>query len=520
MRAAILCLGAILVSACGSPAPQATTSGGATTAPSTPAAAAPASGPKTLTISQSADPPTLDPAGDSARFSLNVSRQAFEGLIEQDSTAQLHPALATSWQSVDLNTWEFKLRQGVKFHDGSPFTADDVKFSFERILNPENKLPVRAAIANIKSVTVVDPMTVRIQTSEPDTILPLRISHSSMIVPMKTFQTMGAEKFAENPIGTGPYKFVQWVRGEKIVYAANQEWWGGKVNIDQLVWKNIAETSTRMAALKTGDVDIASQVPLQEVASINGDANLRVSTVAGNIVDFWLMNTTRPPLDNVKVRQAINYAIDKEGIAKNIYGSANLSLLGNAKTIYGLDPAQSPYPYDPAKAKALLAEAGYPNGLEVPINAATSGMTADDKSNLQTTIAQLGAVGIKATPVTTLDFATVLSKWRAAELSGMSLFDYGYSIPHIDVMLATYLDSTRAPKLYLNKSFEEAVATARGTFDKDQQLAMYKQIQQQLKDDAALGFLYTENVSTGVNKRVKGYESWPNDWIYVHYLDV
>lgn len=487
-------------------------------APGAPAIASPTA-PKILTISQDTEPLTLDPHGDSTKFTTNITRQVFSTLVRLDEKLQLQPDLATSWRNVDPTTWEFKLRDGVTFHDGSKFSSDDVKFSFDRILDSANKLQVRTFVATIARAEVVDSLTVRLVTNGPDPVLLRRISFVGFIIPAKTFQTMGVDAFAAHPVGSGPFKFVEWVKNERIVYEANKGYWAGPPKIDRLIWKSITETSTRMAALKTGQVDIANHLPIQEVSGVNGDAKLRVSSTQSTVVNYFIFDTVHAPLDNVDVRRAINYAVDSASILKNLFGGQGSRVLLGSSAIFGIDPTIQPYFFDPVKAKELLTKAGYPSGLDVPLNTSTAGMTADDKSTVQAVVAQLANVGIRA-QVSTSDFGTIITKWRARELRGMTLFSYGFSTPDLDALMGTHFDSKRAVDAYKNSALDDLIQQARTSFDNQQRLDLYKQVQTLIKDDAPWLFLYNLDNVFGVNKRVKGWDATPNEWIWVYPIDV
>lgn len=319
----------------------------------------------TITIARSASTNSMDPGflHEAATLVDNI----FDTLVMRGDDMTLQPGLALSWTAINDTTWEFKLRPGVTFHDGEPFDAEAVKFTIDRVLDPAAKSPTISYIRTIKSVEVVDPMTVRITTNGPDPLLPTRMSrYPTYIVPPKYIKEHGRDYFASHPVGTGAYKFVEFVPDQHVIMEANDHYWRGVPSIKKVIWRPIPDGTARMTALLTGEVDMIENVPvdLAPMLKQSPDAKL-VQVKNGGLTIYLGLVMDKAPLDNVKVRQALNIAIDRKGIVDNILqgmATPKGTQVGPADFGY-LD---MPVPeYNPEKAKKLLAEAGYPNGFPI-----------------------------------------------------------------------------------------------------------------------------------------------------------
>ena len=352
-----------------------------------------------ITISQPAEATTMDPGRSTQVLTVNYFYNLYDTLTRWDAALKIQPALATSWKRVNDTTWEFALRQGVKFHDGSPFTAADVKATLDRILTP-GKTVVIAGFTTIESVQAVDPRTVRIVTKKPDPLMLVRMAQmGAQILPARLTTDDGAKEVTRKPVGTGAYRFVEWVKDERLVMEANREWWGwdGKPPaVERVVWKPIPEDFPRLVALEKGEVDIITNVPPDRIKGIAESRATRIVTVpATRTVTFW-MNTNQPPLSDKRVRQAMHYALDVNGIVKNLYAGMGKPFSGGlADTDFGYNGALKPYPFDPAKARALLAQAGFGAGTDVTLFAG-SGTMVNDKALIEAIADMWAKVGIRA----------------------------------------------------------------------------------------------------------------------------
>ncbi|GIV77734.1 MAG: ABC transporter substrate-binding protein [Litorilinea sp.] len=327
----------------------------------------------TIIVGLADAPTTLDPADHRSRTSETVIRNMFDGLVTRDTRNGVHLELAESAELIDPVTWEFKLRQGVKFHDGTEMTADDVVFTFNRIIQ-ENMIeypephtsPRKGLIAPLESVEKVDDYTVRFHLSAPWPPAMQLFVHQQ-IVPKAYLESVGTKGFVERPIGTGPFQFVSGQLDDQVVMERFDDYWGGAPDltpvgpacVQRAIFRVIPEASTRVAALLAGEVHIIQAVPPDLVETLMQSPDVVVKTAPGTQPKWLELNVNQPPFDNKLVRQALNYLIDKELIIETIYQGRAVPLAGVLSPFNNFaDPSLTPYPYDPDKARALLAEAG------------------------------------------------------------------------------------------------------------------------------------------------------------------
>jgi len=257
----------------------------------------------TIVIAQAADAYSMDPAKHSAFPTANILFQIYDGLVTQNEKGEIAPALATSWSNPDPLTWRFKLREGVKFHNGEVFNAAAVKYTFDRALDPNFKAPYYSRISQIKAVNVVDDNTIDIKTDKPFPTMLLSLYEASfpalIVPPAYTAQNNGADLGAK-PVGTGPYRFVEWKKDERVVLEANPDYWGGKPSIAKVIFRPIKETRTRIAELKSEGVDIAVDVPPEDIASLEG-GDTKVVSVPSEFLYFLAFDTTRDTASRISV---------------------------------------------------------------------------------------------------------------------------------------------------------------------------------------------------------------------------
>jgi peptide/nickel transport system substrate-binding protein len=352
-----------------------------------------------ITISQPAEATTMDPGRSTQVLTVNYFYNLYDALLRWDTALKLQPGLATAWKNVNETTWEFTLRQGVKFHDGAPFTAEDVKATLERNL-VVGKTVVQSGFATIEAVQIVNPTTVRVTTKKPDPLLLVRLAQmGAQILPARLTTDEGVKELARKPVGTGAYRFVEWVKDERLVMEANRDWWGweGKSPaVERVIWKPIPDDFPRLVALEKGEVDIITNVPPDRMQALADGRTTKVVSTSSTRLVVFNMNTTQAPLSDARVRQALHYALDVNAIIRNLYAGQGKPFSGGlADTDFGYNAALKPYPYDPAKAKQLLAEAGRASGVELTLHAG-SGTMVNDKFLLETIADMWGKVGIRA----------------------------------------------------------------------------------------------------------------------------
>jgi peptide/nickel transport system substrate-binding protein len=347
-------------------------------------------------LGMSAETATFYPPGTGGLFERNSFLQIFDSLMHRQADGTVVPRIATAWESVDATTWRFTIRQGVTFTNGEVLDANTVKESIDLYRAPESVVASR--YRSIVEVVAVDDQTVEIHTSVPDPFLPNALTDNAFILPTKYLAEVGKEQFASKPIGSGPYLLSDWVRGDRIVFSANPDYWNGVAGIQQVIWRSIPEPSSRVAALQNGEVDLIWEIPAIQVPLLERTPGVQVQSGPSPravYIGLWPDSPVAggEPLRDVRVRQALNYAVNRQAIVQALqrgYGTL-ISQPIPQPTYLGYDPSIEPYPYDPAKAKELLAEAGYPNGFTIELLATARYLTAEES---QAVVADLAAVGV------------------------------------------------------------------------------------------------------------------------------
>jgi peptide/nickel transport system substrate-binding protein len=321
-----------------------------------------------------------------------IWQSVMEPLVDVDyDTRRYRGVLAESWQMKD-NKIEFKLRKGIRFHDGSPFSSKDVIASFKRIRTDKESLQA-PNLQNIREMDAPDDFSFVITLKKPDANA-LEDINNRVIMKQSAAEKMGEAD--GSPIGTGPFKFVSWERGGQFVLRRNENYWGQAAKIEEVIYKSIQEDAARIAALEAGQADIISNIPPHEVARLKGNPRLRVQPVQGLRPIFLVLSPAYKPLDNVKVRRAITHAIDRDRIIKHILEGNAYPLSGLlSPQVFGYDPGAKALAYDPPKAKQLLSEAGFPSGFEIEYYSPT-GRYPKDREVALVIVEQLAKVGIRA----------------------------------------------------------------------------------------------------------------------------
>jgi peptide/nickel transport system substrate-binding protein len=502
--------GATPSAAVGSPSATSGTSSAAT--PSAQATAKPAPSSKTVRIAQGVDIKTFDPHEDTSSAGIAVFDNVFDHLLALDQNMTLGPSLAEKWQLVDDTTWEFTLRHGVKFHDGSSFTAKDIAFSFNHVLDPAVKSRQYTNIAPIDHAVAVDDFTLRLITKAPLAPL-LDETRNIFALPADLYQSMGAAKFALAPIGTGPYKFKEWVKDQHVVVERYDNHWRGQAVLAGAEFRPIAEDATRVASLQAGEIDIATIIPPDQAEAIKSDSKLDVRAVRSLRTIFIGMNCFKDPLTNVKVRQALNYAVDVPSIIKSLFNGhayQTASIIG--PNVVGNDPDIKPYAYDPDKAKSLLAEAGFPNGFSTVLDT-PQGRYIQDVEVAQAISGFLSKVGVKA-EVRPADFNEFFDRWLAKKMEGLYLLGSGGALDG-DSLMGSHFDGKRRGLYYNSPQSDDLIHKAYAELDPTKRLALYYQLDQYLKDQAPWIFLYDQEDTYGIVKNLN-WKPRPDErlWVY------
>ena len=477
-------------------APEATDAPEATTAPeATEAGEEPAAGGE-ITIVLAADPATLDPQVSEDFNGRAINENVYESLLARDSEMNIGPALATEYSQVDETTWEFKLREGVSFHNGQPFNADAVVFSIKRIIDPALASDQINNFQTIVDAVAVDDMTVNVTTNGADPILPARMTVLMIVEP--TNAQGDAQAFATNPIGTGPYKFVRWDRGVEVVLEANPEYWGGAPTIQTVRWRPILEESTRLAALQADEVDLVFGLLPEQIDA----APVAVSRPGLELPVILLSNREGSVLADARLRQAINYAVDKEGIAEAIYGGYAVPADGQVLTPghFGYNPDVEAYPYDPDMARQLIEESGY-DGSEIRLESEV-GRWLKDKELVEAIAGQLTEVGLNV-KINISEFSNYLDILFDRENRAPMIFvSHDNSLLDADRTLSGYYSCEGTAPSYCNEEVTAMINAARTETDVAKRETMYHEIVKTARDEAA--HLYLINVENiyGLSERL------------------
>ncbi len=457
-----------------------------------------------VVVAQGVEPTTLDPHGHAETPAYNVLENVYDLLINRDQGMKIRPNLAESYRVVNPTTWEFKLRRGVRFHNGEEFDATAVKYSLERVIDPKLKLRQASNLNMLDHVKILDKYTVHVITKKPYAPLDAQLSQIGSIVPRRYFQEKDMTHLAKNPVGTGPYKFVEWVKDERIVLEANEQYWRGAPSIKTLIFRAIPENGTRVAALQAGDVDIIVNVPPHLLKTIQASPNLYVSTAPSARVIYVTIDTLKGrPMGDKRVRKALNHALDKESIIKTIMEGHAFPLASQLSSLmFGFDPAIRPYAYDVEVAKRLLSEAGYPNGFEATLNS-PDGRYVNDKQVAEAVAGLLSRAGVRA-QVRTHEWGTYLNKMIYVKQAG-PMFLIGWGNPSFDAdgTLFPLLHTTSILSNYSNKDFDSLIEEARATLDPRKRQEFYSRAVRIAVDDAAWIPLYQQEDLYGVTKRIQ-----------------
>jgi len=472
--------------------------------------------PVTITYVQGVDAVTLDPQDMTDNPSENVCRHVYDNLVAFDNKLNIQPSLAQSWEtSADGKTWTFHLRKDVKFQDGTPFNAKAVKASFDRVLAEKDPflgrvLRRRSLYTVISQVKVVDDYTVQLITNDPfGPMLPTLAHGAGGIVSYDATQKSGKD-FGSQPVGTGPFKFVEWVRGERIVLQKNADYWGAAPKIDKIIFLTVKEDATRVAMLERGEGDVVLSIPATEVTRLKSNPAITIRVDGSVRVIFMGMNTQKKPFNNTLVREALNYAVDRKAITDRILMGLATPMDSPMGAAWG-HVAGKVYEYNPDKAKALLAQAGYPNGFETTLWT-PEGRYLMDRQVSEAVVGYLDKVGVKV-KMQVMEWATYINALSVpAKQANWDLFLLGWapSTGDADWALRPVLATSMWPPdgnndaLYSSSTVDGLILKGMTSTDPNVRLDAYKQVQQLVLDDAPWIFLHVQDQVTGVRNRVSG----------------
>ncbi|HXJ77403.1 MAG TPA: ABC transporter substrate-binding protein [Candidatus Methylomirabilis sp.] len=441
-----------------------------------------------ITIATSAEPNSGDFHQSVGTIGRQLAVNIGDALVALDENLQVQPALAESWKQESPTSWVFILRRGVKFHDGTPFNAAAVKFNFERLLDPATKARDANMLAALDTVEVIDDTTVRLKLKRSFAPLVRTLAYilGYMVSPTAA-KAASLQDFGRAPVATGPFKLARWVSGDHITLVANKDFWRGAPKVDEITWKFVPQSATRAALLRSGDVDFVESLDGPDLASVEGDTKLVVTRIPLLSWNFVGVNNRTKPFDNVKVRQAISHAIDANVLVRRVLLGAGLPQNQLVpKGMLGYREDYKGYPYDPARARRLLTDAGYPNGFDTELWYAT-GYTSSVKELNEAIQGYLAAVNIRARIV-----VNDLAAWAAARREGkipMIFMNWGSGTGDSDTSLYSPFNSMEHPPkgvnytFYANPKVDELVTRAREASEA-QRDALYREAVALIMDDA------------------------------------
>lgn len=456
-----------------------------------------------LIIAQDGESKSLDIHQGNDGFSLRANRLIYSRLVEADENMQIHPGLAESWQQLDDRTMQFKLRKGIKFHNGDDFTAEDVKFSFERMMNSPR---IAFVLPLIERIDIVDDYTVNIVTKTPFGPLLAHLSHPALGMVSKKLLTENPEALKEKPIGTGSYKFKEWIYGDKLVLEKNEDFYDkNERGLKYIIFKNVVEASNRAIGLETGEIDIATPISSVDEENIKNNPKLQLLTKPSISYTYIGMNMTKAPLNDIRVRKAINYAIDKQAIIDVILnGNGKIATSPIAPGVFGFTDKTKNYEYNVEKAKELMKEAGYENGFT------TSMLVFSGEANTQTAEivqAYLKEIGIDLK----IEIVEVSAYWDMTERGVHNLFLGSWGVVTGDAdygLYAMYHSSAKGGAgnrdFYENEKVDELLDKAKTEIDPETRKKLYEEAQILIVNDAPDVILYNRNLTVGAQKYIKG----------------
>ena len=465
-----------------------------------------------LRVALMSDISGLDPHKITDVYSGTVLRQIYNSLIQPDANMEFKGDLAESWENPDDLTWIFHLRRGVLFHNGEELTAHDVKFTFDRILDPATASPGVTHIREIEKVEVVDKYTVKIVTKAPFAPLLFNLGRYEMCVLNEKAVKEAGENYNKRPVGTGPFMLDVWRPGDRVEVKKFAQYFEGEPKVDRIVFRGIPEDATRVIELESGGVDLCIDFPAQDFDRLQSEGKFTVYEKQSLPSNYYAFNVETTPFQDKRVRQAINYAVDVDVIIDSIYfGKAVKSRGPMSELVWGFDETlpEDPYPYDVEKAKTLLAEAGYPNGFKTKLYASTQSASRSTAELFQGFLAE---IGVEA-EVVSLEWGAYLSETRKG-VDGM--FTLGWSGTGDADGALTYLydsqninSSNRAR--WNDPKFDEFLAEGRRTLNPEKRKAIYQEAQRHFNEEVPIVLMLSRKNLCASSPKVKGFEIYPNN---------
>jgi peptide/nickel transport system substrate-binding protein len=480
-----------------------------------------------IRVGMSQDVLTLDPTNHRNLFTERVLRNIYDGLLTRDAGMRVQPEIAESFRQIDPLTYEFRIRNGIKFHSGAELTAADVVYTFDRVSKDGGMAgqtsPRKSLLGPLKETVAIDANTVRMVLSEPWPILPAMIPFQN-VVNRRHIERVGQEGFQTQPDGAGPFKLAEWRRGEAVILERFAEYYGGApdippagpARIDRAVFRVIPENASRIAALLTGEVDVITELPPSQLAQVAASTTARMAKVRGTRTFFIAMNLAKPPFNDVRVRRALNHAVDKALIINRVMNGSATPLRGVMSPDSWTFNADLPeYAYDLQLARRLLAEAGVAQGTEMVIDAIGA-----QREEAEAVASLMSRTGLRVR-VQVWEGAVATPMWTNAERRrerDMYFFSWGNaSLDPSDIMVPTLRTGARGNAAgYSNPEVDRLLDAAETETDQSKRREMYLRAQRIVTDDAPWVFLYLPEDIYGVSRRIDGWQPQPDGRINLH----
>jgi ABC-type transport system substrate-binding protein len=452
--------------------------------------------------------------------SFSVLEHIYEPLFSMSEAGVLEPLLAESIEATGDTTYLITLKQGISFSDGTPFNAEAVKANLDYVLNTDNAAPFRFLLVvggQPAEVEVVDEYTVEITTSVPFAPVPAHLSHGALAMISPAALEEGGDFLATNAIGTGPYVLETWDRAEQVVLTRNADYWGEAPELETLVFRVVPEAGARLVEVEAGTVDVAVRVPPADIPRLEANPDITVEITPGLRTIYIFFNTTAAPFDDVRVRQAVNYAVDKQAIVESLFeGAARVSDAPFAPAIFGYS-AQTPYEYNPERARELLDEAGIEEGATLVLYHPTE-RYPQDALVADAVRSQLAEIGLNV-ELRTLEWTQYVPHVRRPlEETDIQFAMLGWGVPTMDADYALFalFHSSEFPPgfngaFYSNPAVDALLEEGRSTLDTAERQAAYDEAISTIWEDAPWLFLYSEIQVTAIRNNVSGFVVHPDE---------
>lgn len=481
---------------------------------------------KELRVGYSADIVTLDPANHRSRVTEGVIHNMYDAVLTRTVDMKVVPELAESFRQLDATTYEMKLRPGIRFHDGSPLTAEDVKFTFDRLTKGgamEGKTsPRKSLVGPLAETRVLDPLTVRFTLSAPWPVFPAYLPFNQ-VVSKAYVEKVGSDGVATRPMGNGPFRFVEWRKGDSVIMEHFPDYYGGAADIppvgpariDRVIFKIIPEPASRVAALLAGEVDLVDELPHHAIKQVEANPRTKVLKSNGTRSFFIDFNTTKPPFDRVAVRRAANHAVDRKLVIDKILNGLAVPLTTLiSPDSFGYNPNLEPWTYDPDLAKKLLVEAGYPNGVDVTLD-----VDNPFKEQAEAVAAMLSRAGIRA-KVQLWERTALTDLWKDPSKHDRHMLFRSWgdgALDPVGIFVPVLKTKDRGNfSGYSNVEVDRLLTAADTEPDQAKRSEYYQKAQAIVREEAPLLFLWLPQDVYGASRRLVDWQPSPRGIVKLH----